>query len=95
MLFDQSPYIYFSVLLAVLLFCYYRFTRLGLNVRAIGENPAAADASGINVSLYKYVHVLSGGFVCGLGGAYLSLVFVPPAPAGFPLRSSFSAHGIR
>ena len=77
MLFDQSPYIYFSVLLAVLLFCYYRFTRLGLNVRAIGENPAAADASGINVSLYKYVHVLSGGFVCGLGGAYLSLVFFP------------------
>ena len=71
MLFDQSPYIYFSVLLAVLLFCYYRFTRLGLNVRAIGENPAAADASGINVSLYKYVHVLGGGFVCGLGGAYL------------------------
>ena len=32
-------------------------------------NPAAADASGINVSLYKYVHVLGGGFVCGLGGA--------------------------
>ena len=37
----------------------------------------SADASGINVSLYKYVHVLGGGFVCGLGGAYLSLVFVP------------------
>ncbi len=77
MIFDQSPYIYFSVILAVLLYCYYKYTRFGLNIRAIGENPGAADASGINVSLYKYIHVLVGGFVCGLGGAYLSLVFVP------------------
>ena len=77
MLFQQSVYVYISVILAVLLFCYYKYTRLGLNVRAVGENPAAADASGINVSLYKYVHVLLGGFVCGLAGAYLSLVFVP------------------
>ncbi|WP_307770894.1 ABC transporter permease [Treponema sp.] len=77
MLFDQSPYIYFSVILAAVLFFYYKYTRWGLNVRAIGENPAAADASGINVALYKYIHVLAGGFVCGLAGAYLSLVFVP------------------
>ena len=77
MLFDQSVYVYLSVILAVLLFCYYKYTRWGLNIRAIGENPAAADSSGINVSLYKYIHVLAGGFFCGLGGAYLSLVFVP------------------
>jgi simple sugar transport system permease protein len=42
----------------------------------VGENPAAADASGINVSLYKYVHIIVGGFLCGLGGAYLSVVFI-------------------
>ena len=48
----------------------------GLNMRAVGENPAAADASGINVTLYKYVHVLAGGFLCGVGGAYLSTVFL-------------------
>lgn len=77
MLFSQSVYVYFSILLAIALFFYYRNTRWGLNVRAVGENPAAADASGINVVLYKYCHVLAGGFVCGLGGAYLSLVFVP------------------
>lgn len=77
MLFNQSGYVYFSVLLAVCLYFYYTKTRWGLNVRAIGENPAAADASGLNVVLYKYLHVLAGGFVCGLGGAYLSLVFVP------------------
>ncbi len=77
MLFDQSSYIYASVLIAVLLFIYYKYTRLGLNVRSVGENPASADASGINVFAYKLCHVLLGGFLCGLGGAYLSLVFVP------------------
>ncbi len=46
-------------------------------MRVVGENPAAADASGINITLYKYIHILLGGFLCGLGGSYLSLVFVP------------------
>lgn len=77
MIFNQSIYVYISLILAVLLYCYYKYTRWGLNVRAVGENPASADASGINVNLYKYVHVIVGGFLCGLGGAYLSLAFVP------------------
>jgi general nucleoside transport system permease protein len=76
-LFDQSPYVYFSVAAAVLLYIFYQHTRWGLNVRAVGENPAAADASGINVAWYKYVNILCGGVLCGLAGAYLSLVFVP------------------
>ena len=76
MLFAQGLYVYASLVFAFLLWAYYRYTRWGLNIRAIGENPAAADASGINVTLYKYVHVLAGGFLCGLGGAYLSLSFV-------------------
>ncbi len=49
----------------------------GLNLKAVGENAAAADASGINVNLYKYVHIISGGALCGLGGAYMSLVTIP------------------
>src|SRR5574344_42317 len=77
MIFDQSPYVYLSILIAILMYVYYKYTRFGLNIRAIGENPGAADASGINVSLYKYIHICAGGFLCGLGGAYLSLVFVP------------------
>src|SRR5574344_1868678 len=77
MIFDQSIYVYFSIIIAVLLFLYYKYTRWGLNIRAIGENPGAADASGINVSRYKYSHIIAGGFLCGVGGAYLSLVFVP------------------
>ena len=77
MLFDHSIYVYLGMILAVVLFVYMNYTRFGLNLRATGENPAAADASGINVTAVKFVHIISGGFLCGLGGAYLSLVFVP------------------
>ena len=77
MLFTQSIYVYISIILAVLLFVYFKTTKPGLNVRMIGENPAAADASGINVTLYKYIHICLGGFLCGMGGAYLSLVSTP------------------
>jgi simple sugar transport system permease protein len=48
-----------------------------MNLSAIGENPSAADAAGIKIDLYKYVHILVGGALCGLGGAYLSVVQVP------------------
>jgi simple sugar transport system permease protein len=75
--FKQSPYVLAGMILGVLLYVYFRFTRIGLNARAVGENPAVADAAGIPVILYKYVHVITGGFCCGVGGAYLSLVFVP------------------
>jgi simple sugar transport system permease protein len=48
-----------------------------LNTRAVGENAAAADASGINVTLYKYGNIIVGGALCGLGGAYMTLVTIP------------------
>jgi simple sugar transport system permease protein len=75
--FVQSPYVLAGMILGVVLYIYFRSTRIGLNARAVGENPAVADAAGISVMLYKYVHVTLGGFFCGVGGAYLSLVFVP------------------
>jgi simple sugar transport system permease protein len=75
--FQQSPYVLAGMVLALILFVYFNYTRIGLNSRSVGENPAVADAAGIPVVLYKYVHVLLGGFFCGIGGAYLSLVFVP------------------
>lgn len=77
MLFSQSIYVIAAIVVAILLYLYFNKTNIGLNTRAVGENPAAADASGINVTLYKYVHILAGGAFCGIGGAYLSLVFVP------------------
>ncbi|MDD6284076.1 MAG: ABC transporter permease [Firmicutes bacterium] len=45
-------------------------TRVGLNLRAVGENPATADAAGINVTAYKYFSTLIGGAIAGLGGLY-------------------------
>lgn len=77
MLFDQSIYVYLSIIIAILSYVYMYKTRIGLSMRAVGENPAAADASGLPVTLIKYCNVAAGGFLCGIGGAYLSLVFVP------------------
>jgi len=75
--FKQDSFVYFGYVIVILATIYLFKTRIGLNMRAVGENAAAADASGINVSLYKYVHIILGGAFCGLGGAYLSLVTVP------------------
>lgn len=46
-----------------------------MNLRAVGEAPAAADARGINVNLARYVYTVIGGSLAGLGGAYLSLAY--------------------
>ncbi len=75
--FKQNLFVYLGYITAIILFIYIYKTRFGLNLRMVGENPSAADASGINVDLYKYVHILLGGALSGLGGAYLSLVYVP------------------
>lgn len=76
-LFNQNIFVYLGYVMAVVLGLYLYKTRVGLNVRMIGEDPSAADASGINVNLYKYINIMMGGALCGLGGAYLSLVYVP------------------
>ncbi|MGL4345010.1 MAG: ABC transporter permease [Cellulosilyticaceae bacterium] len=76
-LFNQSILVYMGYILAILLYVYYKYTKVGLNARMIGESPQAADAAGINVTLYKYLNIMVGGALCGLGGAFLSLVYVP------------------
>ncbi|MCG8499125.1 MAG: ABC transporter permease [Firmicutes bacterium] len=75
--FQQDLFVYLGYITAIALGIYLYRTRAGLNVRAVGESAPAADSSGIHVVLYKYVHILMGGALCGLGGAYLSLVYVP------------------
>ena len=52
-------------------------TRPGLELRAVGEAPGAADAVGINVTAYRYVHTLVGGALAGIGGACFSLSITP------------------
>lgn len=75
--FNQGVLVYTGYIALIASGIYMYNTRFGLNLRAVGENTAAADTAGINVSLYKYVHILIGGILCGLSGAYLSLVYIP------------------
>ena len=63
--------------LVVLIALYLSRTRPGLNVRAVGESPQTADAMGISVTAYRYVHVLAGGALAGIGGACFSLALTP------------------
>lgn len=72
--FQYNPFVYFGILLCIIMGIYINHTRKGLNLRAIGENPGAADAAGINVTRVKYFNILLGGGICGIGGAYISLV---------------------
>lgn len=75
--FKQNLFVYLSYILVFGSLFYFKRTRWGNNLRAVGENAGAADASGINIEAYKYVHIIFGGALAGLGGAYLSLVTVP------------------
>jgi simple sugar transport system permease protein len=79
-LFNQPPELPFTVgaiLLALVLAFVFYATRLGLALRSVGENPAAADALGINVLWVRYLAVGFGGALAGLAGAFLSLVYRP------------------
>ncbi len=65
--------VYLSLILAVLAGIIINHTRTGLYLRAVGESPKTADAQGINVSGYKYVSILIGSAIAGLGGMYYVL----------------------
>ena len=62
--------VYFSLILAFFLQWLLSKSRTGLNLRAVGENPATADAAGISVTRYKYIATTCGAAISGLGGLY-------------------------
>lgn len=76
-LFGQPLLVYISWVCVILIALYLTRTRPGLNVRAVGESPAAADAMGINVARYRYLHTIVGGAFAGVGGACFSLMITP------------------
>ncbi len=76
-LFGQSWLVYASWVCVVVVGLYLSRTRPGLNVRAVGEAPAAADAMGISVTRYRYLHTVAGGAFAGVGGACFSLSLTP------------------
>jgi len=73
--FDQSPFFYMAVLLAVATWFMLTYTRLGIKIRSAGENPKATEAQGVNVNAVRYACVLMGGAFAGMAGAHLSISY--------------------
>lgn len=67
---------YLAIALAILIHFYLTRTRGGLNLRAVGENPATADAVGINVTRTKYLATCLGAGISGLGGVYYVMDYI-------------------
>lgn len=74
---DHNVLVYLGYLLAPLAWFYINRTRPGLHMRAVGEQPAAADALGVNVYRLRYRYVFVGGLLAGLAGATISLAVAP------------------
>lgn len=74
---DQTVLTYLGIVLAVLLWFLLFHTRWGLAIRSVGENPGTADAMGLNVVLVRYLCVIFGGLLAGVGGGYLSVAYRP------------------
>lgn len=70
MFFSYGFMVYLAIIIAIVAGLILNKTKTGLQLRAVGENPATADAAGINVNGYKYVATCIGGVIAGLGGLY-------------------------
>lgn len=71
LLFSYNFMVYLSIAIALVMAYFLARTRRGLNLHAVGENHAAADAAGINVTAYKYLATCIGGGISGIGGLYI------------------------
>lgn len=73
--FNQNWLVYFSIVLSLFLYYLLYKTSVGLELRAVGENPKAADSLGVNVFTRNYITALIGGMLMALAGAYLPMVY--------------------
>jgi general nucleoside transport system permease protein len=92
--FQHNVVIYLGFLLVPLAWLYIHRTRPGLELRAIGEYPAAADVLGVNVQAQRYGYVMLGGLLAGLGGAALSLAITPLWIEGLTAGQGWIAVGL-
>ena len=91
MLFSHDSVVYISLLLVLLVFLFLKYSRIGLILRAVGENHDAAHALGYKVVLVRFLAIMFGGGCAGLGGAYLSLVQVPQWTEGMTAGAGWIA----
>lgn len=75
--FEKNLLVYFSYIMVPVLWFILFKTRYGLMIRSVGENPMAAYTQGIDVVKVRYLSVIFGGMMGGLGGAYLTLAWIP------------------
>ena len=75
-LFSYGFLTYLAIVIALMVSYFLNRTQEGLNLRAVGENPAAADAASINVTRYKYLATVIGGMISGLGGMYFVMEYL-------------------
>lgn len=74
--FSHGWMVYLALVLAFAIQYFLDKTRVGLNLRSVGENPATADAAGINVTRYKYLASIIGSAICGLGGLFYVMDYI-------------------
>ncbi len=73
-LFNHNLLVYLGIVIALVMWWYLKHSAPGLRLRAVGENPGAADAVGINVKRMKYLHIMLGCGIMGIGGYYMGLM---------------------
>ncbi len=91
LVFDQTPMVYGVYLLVIVTAIYFNKTKSGLNYKAVGEYPKAAETMGINVVLHKYIACMICGFLAGMGGAYLTTCYVNTYSDGIVAGRGFIA----
>jgi len=74
--FSHGVLVYLAIIVALISAYVLKKTRLGLHLRAVGENPATADAAGINVTAYKYGAILVGSGIAGIGGLFYIMDYI-------------------
>jgi simple sugar transport system permease protein len=76
-LFRQHPMVYFAIALVIALIWFLDRSRAGLVLRSVGESPSSAHALGYPVRRIRFAAVVAGGALCGLAGAYISVIYTP------------------
>ena len=76
-LFKQHPMVYLVILFTIALIWFLERSRAGLVLRAVGESPQSAHALGYSVRIIRLGAVVTGGALCGLAGAYISIIYTP------------------